>query len=113
MNIRDSSRLHDTLDAAGKIQRWIAGSNSLAFAHDELLQSGIERQLEIIGESLRVVRNRYPEIEEDFPEIHGWIALRNIVAHEYQVVDYDAIWSACTQELPILVERLTNILDVS
>lgn len=111
MNSRDITRLRDTLVAAAKIQRWIEGLDRSSLDHDDLLLSGIERQFEIIGESLRIVRNRNPAIEYDMPEIHGWIALRNIVAHQYRYVDHDVVWIACTQELPLLTNRLKSILE--
>lgn len=111
MKNRDITRLRDTLVAATRIQRWIDGRDRASLDHDDLLLSAIERQFEIIGESLRVVRSRHPAIEQDLPEIHGWVALRNIVAHQYQYVDHDVVWTACTQELPLLIGRLESILE--
>jgi len=68
MNSRIIHRLHETLDAAGKIQRWMSGLDMPVFMNDDLLQSGIERQFEIIGESLRVVRHNWPQSERVFPQ---------------------------------------------
>ena len=44
--------LYDILAAAEKVQRFVAGSSEDDYLSDELLQSAVERQFEIIGEAI-------------------------------------------------------------
>ena len=56
-------------------------------------------------------------LHEDFTEKHPEIpwrqikGMRNIYAHDYDVIDNDTIWETITEEIPDLKKKLQNILD--
>lgn len=60
-------------------------------------------RLLMIGEAVRKlpgsVTSRYREIAW-----HEIVGLRNILAHEYAVVDNDRVWTIAMTSLPLLVE---------
>lgn len=77
---------------------------------DEWFRSAVERKLEIIGEALNGIRRIDPTIEERFPGIHEWPALRNALSHVYFEIDDEVIWRTATQDIPALIETLKELL---
>ena len=39
------------------------------------------------------------------------IGMRNVLIHEYDVVDVDIVWKALTEDLPRLRESIEHLLD--
>lgn len=111
MNERINGRLEDALIAARHIQGWVDGFRRDDLEHNVMLQSAVLLQLERIGEASRTVRDRDEAIEQTFPEIHGWIAMRHLVAHAYREIDLDAIWFTCNEEIPELIRTLAGPLE--
>ncbi len=74
-----------------------------------MIQSAVERQLEIIGEAARRIT---PEFQHSHPEIpwRGIIGLRNILAHEYGEVRLDRVWQIASTRIPELVELLDRLI---
>lgn len=77
---------------------------------DRLLNLGLTRLLEIIGEAA----NRIPEtFQEEHPEI-PWmqmIGARNRLIHGYDSVDFDILWNIIQQDLPPLIDKLDILLE--
>ena len=77
---------------------------------DRLLQLGLVRLVEIIGEAASRVssssREQYPEIP--WPQIAG---MRNRLIHGYDFVDYDILWKTVTEDLPTLVVAIESSLQ--
>jgi uncharacterized protein with HEPN domain len=69
----DLALLWDMLDAATKIAQFVAGKTFHAYSTDELLQAGVERKLEIIGEAAR-------KVSEAFRQAHPGIPWRGIIS---------------------------------
>lgn len=51
MSKHDTVYLHHILDAINQIESYTAGLSYEAFSEDRLIQDGVIRQLEIIGEA--------------------------------------------------------------
>ena len=54
--------LSDVLDATRSIERFRQGFDLDGFRTDELVRSGIERKLEIVGEALNRLSRDHPEL---------------------------------------------------
>jgi uncharacterized protein with HEPN domain len=104
-------RLRDALEAARLVQQQVSGVSRKAYDADPWFRSAVERQVEIIGEALNHVRRLDPEIESAFPDIHEWVAVRNLVAHVYDRVDHDIVWDTITSDIPVLIQRIEQILQ--
>ena len=79
------------------------------FYKDTQCQDAVVRRIEIIGEAARRVstetRAKYPEIEW-----REMTSMRNLVIHEYDVVDIGQVWDTVRNKLPPLIEKLTKIV---
>lgn len=101
--------LHHILDAIVKIEDYLKRTDSSNFKQDELIQDGIIRQLEIIGEA---VRKLTPEFRDDHPDI-PWkdiAGTRDRLIHGYAVVDLDAVWKTVIQDVPELKQAVEKVL---
>lgn len=107
---RDKAALWDVLDAARRIQSYVAGVTLDAFQSDEKLRLAVERLLEIIGEGSRRLSHAVRREADDIPW-RPMIALRNVLAHEYDEVRADIVWRVATQRIPELVEKLGRLID--
>jgi len=101
--------LDDIVDAADAIARFLSAVEREGFLGDELRQSAVLQKLAVIGEAASRLseefRNRHAEVKW-----RGAIGLRNIAVHEYFGVNWDTVWHAATQEVPLLHEQIAAIL---
>ena len=57
-------------------------------------------------------------LTEDFKEKHNIIpwklirAMRNITAHEYEKLEFEAMWQTLTEDIPALEKQLQEILKI-
>ena len=87
----------------------IAGLDYAAFVEDERTYLAIERLLENIGEAARHVSS---ELQGRHPEIpwQGITGMRNILAHQYGVVDQRKVWQAARDGIGELIPKLEALL---
>ena len=106
----DTVFLRHILDAINKIQEYIKGMNYEGFKASSLVQDGVIRQLEIIGEAANSVSPAFRDRFLDIP----WgkmTGLRNRLIHGYFDVDLDIVWSIVQDDLPVLTKQLCDILE--
>lgn len=106
----DSVYLRHILDAIEKVDAYLCGKNERAFSQDTLLQDGIIRQIEIIGEATKRLsvefRSKYSQLP--WQDIAG---MRDKLIHDYFGVDIGQVWLTATEDLPILRTEVTSILS--
>lgn len=110
--MRPESRKYvwDALQAADRIARFVAGKPFDAYKSDDLLRSAVERQFEIIGESLAQLDKLDSETAAKIPELPRIVAFRNILIHGYATVDDRIVWGVVEGSLPQLRETLQRLL---
>jgi uncharacterized protein with HEPN domain len=106
-----SKLLNDILDAGEFVRQCVEGRTFESFAADRLLFQAIERNFEIIGEAFNRIARQYPEVATRIGEHSRVIAFRNILAHAYDGVDSEVVWSIIHDHLPNLLARVINILE--
>jgi len=102
--------LYDIIKACEAILHFIEGKIYTDYENDLLLQSGVERQLMIIGEALNQAIGSDPEISELIPDSREIINLRNVIVHGYAVVENETIWGILQSDLPNLYNQVRKIL---
>jgi uncharacterized protein with HEPN domain len=102
--------LRHIFDATVQIQDYLHDVDEKQFKQTGLLQDGIIRQLEIIGEATRHVskslRTQYPKVP--WQDIAG---MRDKLIHGYFGVDLTTVWLTATQDIPTLQKNIKLILS--
>jgi uncharacterized protein with HEPN domain len=106
-------RLEDARMACVRIADFVAGKTKAEFVASVLLRSAVERQLEIIGESLGRAFTEDPEVAIRVPDLRKIVGLRNRLIHGYDEVDSNIVWDIVTQKLPELHRQLVGSLETS
>ena len=111
MKLRVAKRLHDGLVAAQHIEQFVSGRTFDDYQSDIYFRSAVERQFEILSESLKKASNRDSSLFKTIPEIAPIITMRNRIAHSYDVLDDAIVWKAATELVPELSVRLQELLS--
>src|SRR5215218_8807215 len=106
MDERTAKRLHDAMTAAQYFQQFVDGRTFQDFLSDVYFRSPVERQFEILSESLKAAVSRESTLNERFPELHAIVGLRNRIAHSYDELEEKTLWDVAIGEIPTLVPRL-------
>ncbi len=101
--------LRHILDAIDRVETYLQGIEEHAFAKNFLVQDGVIRQIEIMGEATKhlskTFRLRYDHVPWD--DIAG---MRDKLIHGYFGVDIDEVWLAATEDIPKLKTEIEKIL---
>ena len=91
------------LEAIERIERYVPRGRDV-FERDELVQTWMVHNLQIVGEAARQLsddlRRRHPDVP--------WalmIGMRNILVHHYQEIDTEVVWATIEHGVPELKER--------
>lgn len=90
--------LWDLLTATTRIQGFVAGKTWDDYEADVLLRSA-ERQFEIAGEAMSVLRKEDPETAIRAPDVHRIVGMRNVLIHGYAEVSNLTVWRTATGDL--------------
>lgn len=97
--------LHDMLEAARLIHRYVAGVSFDEFWHNSEKRDAVALRLSVLGESAhkidQLTEAALPAIP--FKSIRG---LRNRIAHDYGAVDFKIMWAVTQHEIEPLISAL-------
>ncbi len=105
----ESVYLRHVLDAIVRIESYLQGIDKEAFLQHNLIQDGVIRQLEIIGEAVKrlaeELRAKHPRVP--WQDIAG---MRDKLIHGYFGVDLEKVWLTAQDDLPTLKAEVTEML---
>lgn len=105
----DTVYLNHIRDACDRIAYYLQEISSIKFNENTLLQDGVIRQIEIIGEAIKRVskdlHSSYPKIP--WEDIAG---MRDKLIHDYFGVDINTVWLTAKEDIPILKNQVIKIL---
>lgn len=106
-----SKTLFDVLQAIEEMRAFLVETNKEQFLESRQLQLAVEREFEIMGEAL----NRLLRLDEaafgEIRDAHKIVGLRNVIAHGYDIIDYEIIWDAATKEVGLLQADVERLLE--
>ena len=105
---RDDARLLAVLLSARRVREYLQGVSRARFHSDTLLQDGVLRRMEVIGEAAAALSDA---TRESLPMTvwHQFVEVRDQLLPEYFRVDLDALWTVPTTQLPLLIDVLTAV----
>lgn len=109
--LNDKVRLLHIRDAIENIGNFTKNCSEEKYLSDILIQSAVERQLEIIGEASANISSEIMNLHKEI-EWNKIKAFRNVIAHEYFGVSSRQVWNVIQFELPILKKSIVKILKV-
>jgi uncharacterized protein with HEPN domain len=101
--------LRHIIDSIERLNGYLEGVDQEGFLGNDLLQAGVIREMEIIGEAAK-------QVDEDFRNAHAEIpwkkmaGMRDKLIHDYLGVDIAAVWDTVEKDLPDLKRRLNVIV---
>ncbi|MDD4652060.1 MAG: DUF86 domain-containing protein [Methanothrix sp.] len=106
----DSVYLRHIMDAFMQIEHYTDGVSHEEFMKDNLIQDGVIRQLEVMGEA---ARNLSDDLRGDYPHIpwRQMIGLRNRMIHAYFNVNLEIIWEIVQGDIPNLKRETKRVLE--
>ena len=93
--------LRHILDAIQRIEEYLQGIEEEEFYRNYLVQDGVIRQLEIIGEATKQICQETREKHSPIPwkDIAG---MRDKLIHDYFGVDIEQVWITAKNDIPTL-----------
>lgn len=97
------------LGAITKIETYLTGIDEPTFQAQSLIQDGVMRQLEIIGEAVKRISPMTRSLAAQIP----WSAIagmRDKLIHDYFGVNLDQVWLTAVTDIPELKTSVITIL---
>lgn len=93
------------LEAITRVAEYLEGVEYNQFLKNKLLQAGLVRELEIIGEAAKHFSQEYRSSLSGIP----WkdiVGMRDKLIHDYFSVSLDDVWNTAQNDLPVLKNAL-------
>lgn len=101
----DNLCLSDILEYVGRIQDY-------HFFVSLKTKDAVARCFEIVGEATKRISRRLRDAHPEIPW-RRMAGFRDVLIHDYPVVDWDEVWQIVERDLPILKQQLQMILRES
>jgi uncharacterized protein with HEPN domain len=98
------------IESAERVFRYTSGGRQ-AFFESDLIQDGVIRNFEVMGEAAKEMPEEYRLAHADIP----WrriMDFRNVLIHGYKRVDLEAVWHTIEHDLPGVAELLEELFRV-
>lgn len=103
--------LWDAVQAVAHVEQFTRDRTFEDYEADVLLRSGVERQLEIVGEALNQLSRVDADLAARIPELASIVGFRNVLVHGYATVDDARVWDVVEHNVPMLRAVITRLLE--
>ena len=110
MDINVKTWLYDILNAINEIDSFFIDTpkDFFVYQHDLKTKRAVERNIEIIGESMNRILNQNEKVE--LSNSRKIVDTRNRIIHGYDTVSDDIIWGILINHLPVLRTEIDQLL---
>ena len=104
----DNVYIKHILDAISEIEAYTSQFTPEMFKKNKLVQNGVIRELEVIGEASKNLSPSFKTSHKQIPwkEVTG---MRDKLIHGYFSVDLEIVWNTVKDKLPLLKEQLAKL----
>ena len=111
MDNRVNAWLEDILRSIDEIFDFLPEKRDFfEFQKDLKTKKAVERNIEIIGEAVNRISN-YKNTRIEIQNAGQIVGTRNRIAHEYDNISDEVIWTIIVRELPKLKEEILNLRE--
>ena len=96
----------DAVSACELIIKFTENTTLQEYVSDLKTKSAAERQFEILGEALNRIKKLDVVLLDGITKWESIIAFRNVIAHVYNAIDDEIVFSVISKQIPILLSEL-------
>lgn len=104
--------LSDIIGSINKIEQYTKNMSFQEFIHNELVQDGVVRNLEIIGEAVKKIPGDIKKLKPEI-EWRKMAGLRDILIHDYFGIDVAIIWDIVKNKVPALKRNILELFAIT
>lgn len=106
---RDKASLLDISRAGQRVLEFAQGLSRADLETDLMRLSAILYQLQVVGEATKRLSFAFREQHSDIPWSRA-AGMRDIIAHQYDRLDLDVVWTVLQQSIPELLKMIAPLL---
>ncbi|MCX2678550.1 DUF86 domain-containing protein [Galbibacter sp. EGI 63066] len=111
MDNRINAWLEDIIRSIDEIDDFLPEKrNFLEYQKDLKTKKAVERNIEIIGEAVSRI-SKHKDCDIEIKNAQKIIGTRNRIAHEYDSISDEVIWTIIVKELPGLKKEIKNLKE--
>ena len=108
--VRDRGRLEHMLTAIGNVEEFTKDVSKESFVNSKLLFFAVVKNIEIVGEVTYMLTREYKQSHPSIP----WLVIekmRHVLVHGYYTISPEKVWDTVHEDLPVLKQQLTVLLE--
>ena len=103
--------LRQIVDYVENIEEYVKSTDFEGFEQNGLLQDGVIRKIELIGEAAKRLSVEFWEQYRDKLPLAEAVSTRNRLIHQYDDIDLKIVWNTVKNDLPNLKKKLEEFLE--
>lgn len=106
---RDEASILDMFKAGQRISEFAQGLSREDLETDAMRLSAILYQIQIVGEATKRLSPEFRAQHSDIPWNRA-AGMRDIIAHQYDRIDVDVVWTVIHQSIPEFLQMIAPLL---
>lgn len=102
--------LEDIINSINHIESYIKNVSKESFEENELVQDGVIRRFQIIGEAAKHIPDDFKKLHKEIPWRHV-TGMRDVLIHDYSEANFNRIWDTIKEDLPSFQKQIKDLLD--